>query len=278
MKQWICTWTARMTVVAMLSVVVLSSCSKEEDVINDPGIAPTLPPSSSFIMDFSTFPSEQSENGRFEETKLHYAHAGLSFLFWQSVIGLQMIVPVAAFQASFDQEAVYIPSEQQWNWSYEVAHGNTTYQANLYAKPLNGNVDWKMYISKSDAYEDFLWFQGTSAIDGSNGTWTVSVEPAGNAREALFIDWKKTDDEVASIRYTVIDQSSDQEDSYIEYGKTDDDTFDSYYWVFLASENNLMKIDYNSVTKAGRVQNPGYFEDDDWRCWSSDLVDTDCSN
>lgn len=267
-----------MTVVAMLSVVVLSSCSKEEDVINDPGIAPTLPPSSSFIMDFSTFPSEQSENGRFEETKLHYAHAGLSFLFWQSVIGLQMIVPVAAFQASFDQEAVYIPSEQQWNWSYEVAHGNTTYQANLYAKPLNGNVDWKMYISKSDAYEDFLWFQGTSAIDGSNGTWTVSVEPAGNAREALFIDWKKTDDEVASIRYTVIDQSSDQEDSYIEYGKTDDDTFDSYYWVFLASENNLMKIDYNSVTKAGRVQNPGYFEDDDWRCWSSDLVDTDCSN
>ncbi|MGB3587558.1 MAG: hypothetical protein WBA23_13510, partial [Tunicatimonas sp.] len=183
-----------------------------------------------------------------------------------------------AFQASFDQEAEYIPSEQRWNWSYDVAHGNTSYQANLYAKPVDGNINWEMYISKSDAYENFLWFEGISAQDGSNGTWTVNVEPEGNSREALFIDWKKAGEEVASIKYTVTDPVSDQKNSYIEYGKSDDTTFDSFYRVYLAKEDNLMKVDYNSETKVGRVQDPARFEDNEWRCWNSELVNTDCDN
>ncbi|MEM8964958.1 MAG: hypothetical protein AAGE93_00960 [Bacteroidota bacterium] len=276
MKQWIYTWTARMTAVVMLTGILLTSCNKEEDMVSDPGTAPAIPPSSSFVLDFSTFPSEQSNNGRLEESKWHYGYAALNFAFWQSLVGLQMAVPVLAFKASFDQEAVYIPSEQRWNWSYEVSDGTHTYEANLYAKPTDGKINWEMYISKSEAYENFLWYKGTSSLDGLGGSWTVSVEPEKNPREALFIEWTKENEEVASIRYTVIDKDSDQVDSYIKYGKTDGSDFDSFYHVYLAKDNNLMKIDYNSETKAGRVQSPGHYKDDEWRCWNSELIDVKC--
>ncbi|MEM6840907.1 MAG: hypothetical protein AAF632_01670 [Bacteroidota bacterium] len=259
----------------MSASILLTSCNEEEDVVSDPGTAPAIPPSSSFVLDFSTFPSEQSSNGRLEETKWHYGYAALNFAFWQSLIGLQMTVPVIAFNASFDQEAVYIPGEQRWNWSYEVSDGTNTYEANLYAKPADGKINWEMYISKSEAYENFLWYKGTSLIDGSGGNWTVSVEPEKNSREALYIEWTKENEEVADIKYTVIDEDSDQLDSYIKYGRTNGSDFDSFYQVYLAKDDNLLTIDYNSETKAGRVQSS---EDEEWRCWNSELVDTECDN
>ena len=277
MKQWMCTWTARATVAAMLTGILLSGCTKEEDIVTDPGTTPTLPPVSTFAMDFSTFPTAESANGRLEETKWNYGIAALNFAFWQSLVGLQMAVPVIAFKASFEQEAVYIPSEQRWNWSYEVSDGAYEYQANLYAKPVDGNINWEMFISKGGVYDDFLWYKGTSALDGSSGNWTVSIEPEGNDREALLIDWEKEGDEVGSIKYTVIDQASDQVDSYIAYGKTDDSDFNSFYHVYLAREGNLLKIDYNAETKAGRVQSPSHFQNAEWHCWNSDLIDIDCA-
>jgi hypothetical protein len=278
MKHWISTWTARVTLAAILAGFVFSSCKKEEDILSDPGTAPVLPPASSFVMDFSTFPTEQSTNGRLEETKWNYGYAAVNFVLWQSLLGVQLAVPVIAFKASFDQEATYIPDEQRWNWSYEVSDGTFAYEANLYAKPTDGKINWEMYISKSGVYEDFLWFEGTSQFDGSGGTWTVNIEPEKDPREALFIEWTKENDEVANIKYTLTDEKNENVNSYITYGKTDGSDFDSFYQVYYAKDENLMKIDYNSETKVGRVQSPGHFQDDAWRCWNSDLIDIDCGN
>nr|WKN39573.1 hypothetical protein K4G66_12810 [Tunicatimonas sp. TK19036] len=258
---------------------MLTSCSKEEEVVDDPGAAPVIPSSATFAMDLSAFPSEEgANNGRLEESKMHYGFAAINFVFWQSWLTVHLSVPVVAFKAALDQEATYIPAEKRWVWSFEVSEGQHTYEASLYAKVNDESVQWEMYVSKSDGFQDFLWYKGTSALDGTEGSWTVSIEPEKNAREGLFIEWEKEDDEVASIKYTSIDKDSENKDSYIAYGKTSDVDFDAYYHVYISSEENIMKIDFNSETKIGRVQSQKHFQDDAWHCWNSELADVDCED
>lgn len=279
MNNWNYIWIARVTAIAFLSAAMLTSCSKEDEVVDDPGPAPVVPPAATFAMDFSTFPTEdEASNGRIEESKAHYGYAAINFVFWQSWLTVHLAIPVVAFKAALEQEATYIPAEQRWVWSYEVSEGQHTYEADLYAKVTDGSVKWEMYVSKSGGFQDFMWYKGTSALDGTKGSWTVSIEPEKNAREGLLIEWEKEDDEIASISYTSIDQGSENEDSYITYGKTSETDFDSFYHVYISSEENLMKIDFNSETKAGRVQSAKYFQDDAWHCWSSQLVDIDCED
>lgn len=279
MKNFISILITRSVAIVLIAGILLPACTKEDDVVQDPGTAPTVPPSSTFAMDFSAFSAAGDySNGRMTETKYHFGYAAANFLFWQSFLTMHLTVPVAAFKAAVDQKASYIPDEQRWLWSYEVEQGTHTYQAKLYAAVNDGTIDWEMYVSKSDSFQDFLWYKGISARDGRSGSWTVSVEPEGNAREALLIEWERKDDEVASIKYTSIDQSSDAKDSYIAYGKTDEGDFDSFYHVYLSSTDKMMKIDINSETKAGRVQSPHDFQDDTWHCWNTEMLDISCAN
>lgn len=279
MNKWTHIWIARSIAIAFLSVSMLTSCSKEEEIVGDSGSAPSIPPSATFAMDFSTFPSEAgASNNRLEENKMHYGFAAINFVFWQSWLTVHLTVPVVAFRAALEQEATYIPAEKRWVWSFEVSEGQHTYEADLYAKVADEAVQWEMYVSKSNGFQDFLWFTGTSALDGTEGSWTVSIEPEKNAREGLLIEWEKEEDEVADIKYTSIDKESENKDSYITYGKTSDADFDTFYHVYLSSEDNLMKIDFHSETKVGRVQSQKHFQDNAWHCWNSYLADIDCAD
>ncbi len=254
----------------------LFSCSDDTNEIAQE-TAPTIPPVATFAMDLSAFPTaDNPDNGRTAAFKLNYAHAALNFGFWHAVTTVQLVVPVAAFRESFNHEAEYLANEQRWRWKYQVPVGQDNYEAKLYAKLSDSDLKWEMHLSKEGVYEDFKWYTGTSKFDGTGGSWTVSIDPEGSPRAALQIEWKKEGEHVAELQYTSIDQSNEYVDSYIKVGKSESDDFDTYYQVYNSKEENLLKVEFNTETKVGRVADAERFKDEAWHCWNASLEDTVC--
>jgi len=82
--------TAKMTG-ALLLMLFISQCSENSTT---PSAAPTLPPLSTFLMDFSDF-----QNGdRLLKSSSHqnWGWAALNIAFWNSIVVLNSVVPVAA--------------------------------------------------------------------------------------------------------------------------------------------------------------------------------------
>ena len=77
-----------------------------------------------------------------------------------------------------------------------------------------------MYITRTGTggFDEFLWFEGTSKIDGSSGQWILNQDPQASVA-FLQIDWAKTSSVVGNVKYTYLKNDAFKT-SYIEYGLT----------------------------------------------------------
>ena len=264
----------------LLAVVLgfFASCSEDETVeaANDPTTAPVLPPVNTFLIDTAAFSAGAASNGRLQQGEYtNSGHAYFSYVGWQTALTLYLAQPAVAFRNAFDQEARYNAEEDRWEWIYDVDVWGSTFQIDLYGEKVESNAQWEMYISQAGGYQDVLWFSGTSALDGSGGRWDVNTDPE-NPREALQIEWKKTDGKIPYVKYTSVDEQSDVYQNYIEYGTLTEGNFNVFYNIYSSDEDNLLKIEYNTETQQGRASDAKRFGSADWQCWNSDFQNVDC--
>lgn len=257
-------------IIAVMMIMVFSGCKKDEEKT-----APTIPPSSTFIMDFSGFSNPADTTGNRELTS--YNNWGFSYInvvSWNVLLTVGLAVPVAAFNESFNHQAVYHPDNNNWTWSYNVTADNSVYEAELTGYLQSDSVVWEMRITRDNLYSDFLWFQGKSAIDQSGGYWILMNSPLTPVT-LLKIDWKRYPDNTAEIRYTNIVPSSEDNGSYIFYGKTSADLNRSYV-IYNHKIDNMTAIEWNSNSHNGHVKDPAHFGDILWHCWDTNLADIVC--
>lgn len=259
------------------AVILFTGCKSEEEA--EAPKAPEIPPVSTFMADLS-FPTdmEGANNGRLkgEGEHAHWTFAATNVVIWQSVLTVHLAIPVIAFAESFNHDVEYLADEKKWRWAYSFDEGQHTYEAKLYTKLDGDNVRWEMYVSKSDAFENFLWYSGVSALDKTHGSWTVNAYPEHEPKALLLIEWHKEADDIADIKYTNIEEGGNDKGSYIHYGTIAEEDFNTFYDIYLKSQENLVEIDYNTTTKQGRVTSKKHFEDEVWHCWDSSLINIDC--
>ncbi|MEN8193616.1 MAG: hypothetical protein ABFS12_12415 [Bacteroidota bacterium] len=249
-----------------LSGLIFQSCNKEEDVI-----APELPPTASFSIDFSDFESEGKEVTVYE----NWGHAAFNVAVWNAIITVGLAVPVASFaEAVNNHEPVYL-EDQKWLWEYSFSAGNHNYTAKLYGELGDGEVYWEMYITKEDVFTDFLWYSGTSKLDNSEVDWILYDTPT-NPTEILAIDYNKTSEDTGNIKYTNIVPDGPENGGYIKYGNDSTTNLNAYYDIYNKGQDNLIEIEWSQTAKNGRVKNFMYYEDNDWHCWDEYLIDIDC--
>lgn len=267
-------------VVTFLSVLFVS-CEKKEDVKNPP----ELPPYESLAIDFETFGAQKSTND--VNSNVNIASAGVTVFVWNVMLTVTLVVPVAAFYGTINQEAEFI-GDNTWQWVATVNAAGGTYESRLTGKLAGETVEWKMYVSKTGvgAFEDFLWFEGISAIAATNGQWILYHSPAV-AEAVLQIDWEKTGEEIGEIKYTYIRVSDNGDvnqlakDSYLQYGLTEA-AYNAFYTVHavkrteLANGFNDVFIEWNTTDKSGRIKALPYFHDSEWHCWDSMGLDVVC--
>lgn len=251
----------------VISCSLLTSCKKNK------GNPPTLPPEGSMAIDFANFETPGAKGINDENWLFVHNRA----LFWYSdVLKDILLVPVAAFKFALDQNPTYL-EEKTWQWSFDVSVLSVTYKGRLVGQIRTSDVLWKMYISKTGtgAFTEFVWFEGTSKLDGTGGQWTLNYGP-DNKTALLQIDWTRTGTTINSVKYTYVG-ALPYKTSSIEYGKLTG-TYNSYYKIhyYNGSAFSDVDVEWHSTNKIGRVKCQPYFLDTSWHCWDNTYTNIIC--
>lgn len=274
-----------------LALIVVFMSGIHSGCKKDKGNPPVLPPAESMTIDFSNFESGKKSSELFTEIKginmENWEYAVLVAGYWRSIITITLAVPVASFRLAVENNPVYLDTKT-WQWSYNatisVNQVSVTYKARLTGQIRDTDVLWKMYISKegTGAFEEFVWFEGTSKLDGTGGQWILN-HSSQFPEPVLQIDWTKSGTSIGTIKYTYVRALNSNrvadpfKDSSIEYGKTSS-SLNAYYAIhyyngLLFSDVN---VEWNTTTHNGRVKCPTYFGNTNWYCWDSALINTTC--
>lgn len=253
-------------VLLLILALPFASCKKEEKT------APTLPPQSGFVMDNSDF-QDGKKSG--ELTFGNWGWAALNVAVWNTILTVNLAVPVASFKEAMNHTPVYDGDTQSWVWSYTVEVGQVTYLAELYGKYVSEGVRWDMYISKEGSYTDFQWYYGISNTAASSGYWMLKHSPEMN-KDFIKITWNKTSDQVADIKYENVLDGTAEEGTYIMQKIFVADDFNASYDIYNATNSNLTEILWHRTNKNGKVKDPAHFGNSLWQCWDANHFDTVC--
>jgi hypothetical protein len=260
--------------ILILFACCLSSCKK------DKGSPPVLPPAESMSIDFSNFTSGKKSSDFVNDSKgiedSHYQFAVIVAGIWNLIINTTLIVPVTSFKLAENQTPVYL-DDKTWQWSYSVTVAGSSYSARLTGQIRESDVLWKMYMSKTGtgAFNDFLWYEGTSKIDGTGGEWKLyqsSTVPV----ELLQIKWTKDGALIGTIKYTYLKNDS-YKNNYIEYGLKNSTPYNAYYTIqyFNGTVVSNVSIEWNTTTFKGRGMCPEYLLGT-WYCWDDKKTNSIC--
>ncbi len=270
-----------LTMIVAIVIAAFPGCG-DDGGTNIEYTAPDLPPMTSFLMDFSGFaqerlavpaPGEEGLDASF--SRLNWFWSASNLVAWNTLITFGFAIPVAAFLESFNHEATRQPNGA-WLWDYNFTLG-VPHLAELYGKIEDDEVVWEMYISRDEAYTDFLWFYGWSALDGSEGTWILNQDPDSETPVIEIVWHRDTEAGTADIKYTNVIPGDPEHGGYIHYGVTGGTPYDAFYDIYVASRTNHTNIEWNLDDKYGRVKDPDHFLNDDWHCWDGLLDDAVCS-
>ena len=273
------------TVFAMFMLLV-SGCS-DDSTINLPDIAdaPEVPPKSSFIIDFDDFPGTESNSGSIYKitmgtdnlTYQNWGWAAGNLVVWNTILTVTLAVPAASFVESFNHDPE-LQTDGSWVWSYNYSVFGQSYTAELHARLGIDGIRWEMYISKQNAYSNFLWYTGKSNPLTADGTWTLYKNP-NDPTPFLGIEWDvNVADGTSNIKYINIVPDSPENGGYIYYGttKASESPFDAFYEIYAKGKDNFTNLEWNRTTKDGRVSDVLHFDDSEWHCWNTQLEDTEC--
>lgn len=301
------TWTKKLIIPFLLVLALLTTsvigCKTEEkntepDTENTAEDAPTIPPLSTFLIDFDNFNSTGDTTTALDETstsaqplsyifcedslpsvqlvssnKSNWTFAALGVGVWSAIIVVGSAIPVAAFTESFN----HTPQQQQdysWKWTYSVKVGLFWYTAELVGKFIDTGVRFEMYISQQGGYQDFLWFYGESNLQATDGFWVLKDNATSNT-DLIQIDWTRNlTDSTYSIKYTNIVPDGPENGGYIAHGGTTEDPYNRYFDIYNKGADRLTNIEWDSSTKAGRVKAPFNFGDDEWHYWDASHENT----
>ncbi|MBN1158560.1 MAG: hypothetical protein JXA61_04205 [Bacteroidales bacterium] len=263
-----------MALVLMAGLIIPLGCEKDKE-----GEAPQLPPAATFITDFSEFEDGVPLKKSTELELTNFQQAAFTVWYFNSLLTIGLAVPVHAYNMAVDQTPERIDNNT-WEWSNDFDLGENSYQTILTAVVEEEMVDWEMKVSKTDGFQDFIWFTGSCDILATEGTWTLYETPA-DPHAILDIDWTVDyEAETCDVTYEVVYESSNYYGSYINCGITDDNPdYDAYYSVYKSTEPGVVTwIYYNTETHAGRIE--VYLNDDlqSEGCWDENFDDIACTS
>jgi hypothetical protein len=262
--------------IIILPAVLFWGCEKK-------GTPPALPPAESMTIDFSYFTtikkSSHDLKGVNAVENTNWTVAAIAAGVWNTILVTYLAIPVTAFEKAIDNKPSYLDNKT-WQWKYSVTVLAATYTARLTGQIRTDSIKWEMYIKKDGVggFDEFKWFEGTTALDGNSGVWILNQSQAVQI-PMLKIEWEKNGNDVGNITYTYIKSNEAFYGSFIEYGRTTgspDAFFNVHFWEPNRAKFVDVNIKWSTTIYTGMVRSIDYFQDNNWHCWDSGGNDTTC--
>lgn len=258
--------------------LLLVSCSDNSTGSNEQE-PPQLPPASSMQTDFSTFNAANQKQVAADQTSAttNFYTALSAAMMAKSVIELNVAIPKAIFSHA-EGVKPELNGDGQWEWSYSTSANGMSFGTRLTGVVNNNNkVDWKMYINvDSPSYKasDFLFFEGTTTLDGKQGTWTYyDLSQPDQQVKISRIDWTIESDTSKTLTLEVLSNRNDRQGDTITY--TLDGSVKTVTFLDVSTDETT-EIQWNEDTKAGYIVSPNY-NGGVKSCWDQNFQDTACA-
>jgi len=223
-------------------------------------------------VDFSLF---SSGGGGSEGTAgLHFANAAIRVFAAQVVTVVHLAVPSVVFGAAANSTPSF--EDGQWHWRYTASHLNQLWTAHLSGSVSGSDVNWGMRITApqySPPLEDFLWFGGTSRVDGTSGTWRFYDPESASSSEVVRVDWTHISAVDHSATITVTGGTGDNVGDVLAARR--EGASHTLNWTD-ASEAQTVEIGWDHATGTGYIVAPGY-NGGLKACWNANQEDVACS-
>lgn len=255
-------------------MAILPSCNKKDDPAGSGDTPPQIPPIETMQMnaaDLSLFSQPNSKGSPVRSTsRLNWSFAALIVNTWNLVVFLGLAIPVTATAAAFNQTPT-LESDAKFHWRYSVNGASVE----LTGQIRTSDIKWEMYVSGTTlSLDNFLWYDGETAIGGETGTWRFYNPVEANRGDDLAqIDWQHTSENERTLQFSNTNQSlNDGFGDALTYQVAGDSvsvTFSD------ASSGDDTRIAWNRQTKEGYLLAPNYRQGQR-SCWDSQLNDVDC--
>jgi len=257
--------------ISLFAVFTVTSCENEPEI-------PVLPPVSSIVMDFSDFNTQPAENKSTDLSYKNFLYAYANVALWNTFVTVTLALPVTAYTIALNQDPVYL-GNHTWEWSFNFNWNQLSYRATLTAVRLNNeefSVDMSINLS-TDSGKGPTWFDGVVRYDHTHASWNMYKNVNNMQVRILEADWNMDyETEAGNMKYTYVEPGQVETGSYVffEFFTPDPVELDAAYTISLAAGDIF--IEWNRITKAGRVMSTMFFEDELWHCWNENLMDVEC--
>ncbi len=238
--------------------------------VPEPGTPPSLPAATSMTMDFGLF----GATGGSSAVGTHFITAGLTVAIGQALTALHLAVPAVVLGAAASNTPSF-ESDGLWHWRYSASHQGQVWTSHLSGSVQGNNAVWDVRITAPQAnppLDEFVWFSGTSATDGSSGVWRF-FDPANPSSSTAVaqIDWTHGSNDVHQVSFTAT--SGPNTGDVLTASHDGDDRLITFFDV---SANQTSEIGWNIATKSGYILAPNY-NNGLKSCWDGDLKNIVCS-
>ncbi len=265
----------KLLILLIAPMIAFTSCSEDENTAGQQSQKPVTPPTSSMAPDLDSF-SDDDNSGSREAIIGNWGYAAINVGVYSAILYNHLIVPVKGFQLTIGQEAYFDSETNLWVWekSFDIATKGS-YDIKLTADVDGNDVDWKGYISKDSGFDDFVWFEGESKLNGEAGSWVLYESPE-NPEVWITSSWVKDENAGTAKTTFTVEKEGDHLGSYIAYEMDANADLNRNVVISDANTTNMIYVDWNHSENYGRVKSESHFQNNVYHCWDKQYQDTDC--
>lgn len=256
---------------ALLAAMTFTSCEKEDN-----GNAPVLPSVETIKI---KMPEKAVTKADVDPAFNYNAYIEQMLENWNKIYETIINIPVHGFELA--SNVTPVKDGKTWTWSVIVTEGLSSYEVSINGTVIRkDHVDWEIKVSGASFWNkwnktDYAWITGTSALDGSEGSWRVMAGPSTDV-VLVSIDWLAKDCQVQSVKVSYeLDQLfggilATFNGSYVEYSNAA--SSDEYTDTIVAHYNQKglgfidAIVEWNDQTGEFRIKSEADFGDLEWHC------------
>ncbi len=244
----------------------------------DDNTPPAVPPQGTMYVDFSFFKTNPTSHPIQPDaalTKFNFLTAFAVVTFFNAAVLVGLSIPAAATAAALSVEPTF-ESDGKFHWDFSYPETNPTLTLELTARVRPSTVEWEMHVtSVTPVLNNFLWYDGVSALDGKSGTWQFyDLNQPNQSVETVFIEWEFVADNDRNLTFTNVHEGAQGFGDILQYQVADADVSMIFYQ---ATNEDSVHVNWNMTTGEGFIIAPEY-NGGQKACWDATQNDVACPN
>ena len=234
---------------------------------------PVIPSDKSLSFDFSYFEQTNTENS-------YYSFAAERISLWKALLKDSINLHNTILRESSYNDFVF-QKEETWLMDFDFNIEEINYNTNLFGIIENDTVLFKSFLSLNNSDTMLIFLDGKFYDNSKAGQWVLNKpgfdeDTVYSGIKFMTVDWSLDSLDQTEIKFTD-NETGLNNLNYILYKDSVDTEYSLYINIYESGSDNHSIIEWDNLTKKGRIKDLLHFSNESWHCWDETYQDIDCN-